>query len=238
MLAEKRRSEDPKQPGLIVAFMNFSLRHRVCNALKDQVYLRQTALRQTTDVLLEWERDTDRLRLISGGASWLHLPRQMEHITDKIRNSRHIPQESIEQLNQLTRQLRQGKTTAEAEFQLWIQGQPRWCRIRLSAAEQRSIDDGKDAVPARVLCVLRDIDQKKRRALRLQERAERDFLTGLYNKGTFQRQMEEACFWIKRPASGTRWSFWMSMTSNRSTIGSAITAAICFCRISSKLCTG
>lgn len=191
LLAQKQCSDAAAAHVLTIVFINFSVQRHVREELKDQVYLRQTALSQTTDVLLEWERDTDRLRWISGGTSWLRIPRIAEHITDKIRTSKCMDSESAERLRQLVNQLRKDKSTAEAEFQLRIQGQPRWFRIRLSAADERTPGADRRKKPARILCVLHDIDQKKRRALRLQERAERDFLTGLYNKGTFQRQMQE-----------------------------------------------
>ena len=59
-----------------------------------------------------------------------------------------------------------------------------WCRIRATLL----LDE--QGGPAKALGVVIDIDDEKKAVLALQERAERDALTGLYNKGTAQAMME------------------------------------------------
>ena len=46
--------------------------------------------------------------------------------------------------------------------------------------------------PAKAVGVILDIDAEKREAQRMRERAERDTLTGLYNKGTMEAKADHA----------------------------------------------
>ena len=55
-----------------------------------------------------------------------------------------------------------------------------WCRVRATLQKDRAGE------PAKAVGVILDIDAEKREAQRMRERAERDTLTGLYNKGPWK----------------------------------------------------
>ena len=61
--------------------------------------------------------------------------------------------------------------------------QPVWCRIRITGLADKS---GR---VVRAVGAILDIDAEKRKAQNLMERAQRDMLTKLYNKGTSQESV-------------------------------------------------
>ena len=84
------------------------------------------------------------------------------------------------------RNVREGTPYSETEFRIAdAAGNYIWCRVR---ATLQVDENGR---PAKAVGVIIDIDREKRRTQKLQEKAERDALTGLYNKGTTQTLVEK-----------------------------------------------
>lgn len=87
-------------------------------------------------------------------------------------------------LESLRNEYRQGKDSVEVQFLRKFDNELRWVSIVIY---RMYMDD-----TAKVLFVLTDIDNQKRRALLLKEQAERDGLTGLYNAVTTRAKIDEA----------------------------------------------
>lgn len=73
--------------------------------------------------------------------------------------------------------------TIETQFRMNLNGSAKW----VSCTEYCH-----PANPSKMILIINDIDQKKRKEIELQNQAERDGLTGLYNAVTTRKKIEEA----------------------------------------------
>uniref|UniRef100_UPI00280B658F GGDEF domain-containing protein n=1 Tax=uncultured Anaerotruncus sp. TaxID=905011 RepID=UPI00280B658F len=95
--------------------------------------------------------------------------------------------EDLPRLEQFRRDLREGKAHILFEFRA---RQPGGGEYRWHRAEAVTLYDA-DGRPARTVGRTADIDREKRERLRLRDAAERDALTGLYNRAVVQRLIDE-----------------------------------------------
>ena len=95
--------------------------------------------------------------------------------------------EDLPRLEQFRRELREGKPHILFEFRA---RQPRDGEYRWHRAEGVTLC-GADGRPARTVGRTADIDREKRERLRLRDAAERDPMTGLYNRSVVQRLIDE-----------------------------------------------
>lgn len=104
----------------------------------------------------------------------------------------HIHPEDVPVFVESMRRMAGGEPYGEAEIRVAkADGRYLWCRVRATAQM------GEDGKPLKAVGVVVDIDGEKRAAQALQEKAERDALTKLYNKNSARRQIEE--YLLQRP---------------------------------------
>lgn len=83
----------------------------------------------------------------------------------------------------LRNKFQHGVDTIETQFRMDLNGSTKW----VSCTEYCH-----PANPSKMILIINDIDQKKRKEIELRNQAERDGLTGLYNATTTRKKIEEA----------------------------------------------
>lgn len=155
-------------------------------ALRLSLERHQIIMDQTDDIIIEWDMVHDSFNY---SPKWKrkfgYTPLDRE-ISGHISGHSHIHPDDQPQMLESMRAMRHGRPYNETEFRLQtLDGQYLWCRARLTA----QYDEAQK--PVKAIGVLIDIDTEKRQAQKLMEIAQRDSLTGLYNKGTSQKLIED-----------------------------------------------
>ncbi len=169
----------------------FSILIDITRSKKAQEELRLTLERhkiimdQTNDVIFEWDIGKDQL---SYSPNWIskfgYIP-ITDHASKRMVQVSHVHPEDMPLISALVKRICAGEVYGEAEFRLAdARGRYRWCKIRTST----QFDDMGNTYKA--VGVMTDIDEEKRAAQVLIEKADRDELTGLYNKSAVRRKME------------------------------------------------
>lgn len=170
----------------------FSILIDITRSKKAQDELRLTLERhkiimdQTNDVIFEWDIGKDQL---SYSPNWVekfgYVP-ITEQASKRMVQVSHIHPEDMPMIDKLVKRIRAGQVYGEAQFRLAdAKGRYRWCKIRTST----QFDDMGNTYKA--VGVMTDIDEEKRAAQALIDKADRDELTGLYNKSAVRRKMED-----------------------------------------------
>lgn len=108
-----------------------------------------------------------------------------QNIFEQIQTVSHLLPEDIPSFMELTKKIASGEPYGEVEVRIAnSEGKYLWCRIR---ATTQFNDAGK---PVRAVGVILDIDVEKRRTQELSDKAQRDALTGLYNKNTEREKIQ------------------------------------------------
>lgn len=148
----------------------------------------QIILDQTNDIIFEWDILGDK---ITYSPNWDKLFGYRPLATSgEVQTVSHILPEDMPQLIRLMKDTENGAPYGEAELRIANDdGKYIWCRIR----ETTQYNSAGKAVKA--VGVILNIDEEKRRAQALVNRAERDSLTQLYNKAAanekIRRLLEE-----------------------------------------------
>lgn len=141
---------------------------------------------QTTDILFEWKIASDQLLLSSNWEKKFGYPPIRQEISHRIPLSENIHPSDMRSFVGIMEGTAQGAAYLETEFRIRkISGEYLWCRIR---ATTQFDEDGR---PYKVVGVILDIDEEKKRSEKLLEMAEKDGLTLLLNKETMQKRAEE-----------------------------------------------
>ena len=137
----------------------------------------QIIMSQSTDILFEWDLINDTL-IYSDNWEKKFGYKMIDHgLSQVIEQDIHVHPDDLEVFYQLIGQAQNGVAKSTAEFRIQdINGQYIWCRVR--ATDQYDVD-GR-AIKA--VGVISDIDAEKQMIDSLKKRAERDALTGLYNR--------------------------------------------------------
>ncbi|MFR2848972.1 MAG: diguanylate cyclase domain-containing protein [Hungatella hathewayi] len=146
----------------------------------------QIIMDQTTDMILEWDIVED---TITCSENWLkkfgYTPvyQGFEHLAANA-DMYHIHPHDIPKLVKAMRAIRDGKGTILAEARVQnSMGQYIWCRFQ---AMSQGDEQGR---PVKAVGIITDIDDEKKMLEELRRRAERDSLTGLYNRVETERQI-------------------------------------------------
>lgn len=153
-------------------------------ALRLSLERHQIIMDQTADIIFEWDIEND---AVSCSANW-KKKFGYEPVTTgrEFRSLLHIHADDSYVFQGMIRKITAGIPYCEAEFRAEVrEGRYCWCRTRIS------LQLGSGGRPIKAVGVIIDIDREKREAQKLLERAERDTLTGLYNKGAVQAMIEE-----------------------------------------------
>ena len=141
----------------------------------------QIIMEQTRDIIFEWDVENDSVMWSDNWKEKFGYHAFVCQVEQELMENPHIYPEDRETLMQLYHSLLGDTPYVESEIRIQrIDGVFIWCRIRASLQLSTSGDKKK------VIGVIIDIDNEKQEAEKLKERAEKDALTGVYNKGTVQ----------------------------------------------------
>ncbi len=141
---------------------------------------------QTEDIIFEWNIDEDTLCFSGNWRNKFNYDPIITDITNKIYKTDNIYKDDINKLGEILNGIVYGDTYKETEIRLRKNnGEYIWCKIRMSAM----FDEEGNIFKA--IGIVIDIDKEKMEAEKLLFKAERDSLTGLYNKGTVQSMIEK-----------------------------------------------
>lgn len=142
-------------------------------------------MNQTTDIIFEWDIATDVLTFSSNWEKKFGYEPIRSDISQRIPFHSHIHSEDTPNFVAIMNNVKFGIPYQETEFRIQDHSERYlWCRIR--ATTQFDADGN----PFKAVGVIVDIDNEKRLRDSLTEKAERDSLTGLYNKMTAQSGVE------------------------------------------------
>lgn len=155
----------------------------------------QIIMDQTTDILFEWDIRKDTLNFSSNWRKKFGYNPIDAGISNRIPLSENIHTEDMPAFLKIMKDTAAGEPYSETEFRIKDrEGCYRWCRIRATA----QFDDEGRAVKA--VGVVLDINEEKKEKQNLLKLAQRDPLTGIYNKAATNalvaRRMEDFDFTV------------------------------------------
>ena len=137
----------------------------------------QIILDQTNDIIFEWDIGSDTISYSSNWEKKFGYRPISECSLRQIPNASHLFPEDISRFLAMMEGIRSGISYRETEIRIANSaGHYVWCRIRATAQYNRN------RKPIKAVGVILDIDAEKRKTQELTAKAERDALTGLYNK--------------------------------------------------------
>lgn len=140
---------------------------------------------QTTDIIFEWDIKKDSFIFSHNWQKKFGYEPITENISTVTGANSHILASDLPAFTGILEDIRQGSPYVETEVRikkadaLYI-----WCRIRITAQYDENCE------PFKAVGVIVDIDNEKRQSQELMQKAERDALTKLYNKGTTENIIE------------------------------------------------
>ncbi|MEG0268784.1 MAG: diguanylate cyclase, partial [Clostridia bacterium] len=162
---------------------NLQLESEITHRKREQEELRlrleqhQIIMDQTTDILFEWDIRNDVLEFSSNWRKKFGYDAIASEISGRIPLSRNIHTEDMPAFIKIMKDTAAGVPYSETEFRIKnIKGRYIWCHIRATA----QFDSAGRAIKA--VGVILDINEEKKEKQKLQKLAQRDPLTGIYNK--------------------------------------------------------
>lgn len=158
---------------------------RAQDELRIMMERHQIIMEQTNDIIFEWDVEKDQLSYSSNWGRKFGYEPITEEASRRIVSVSHVHPEDLTLFQKLIRDITGGVPYEETEVRIAdSQGRYLWCKIRV-AAQFNSAGKVFKAVG-----IVADIDVEKRASQELQDKAERDELTMVYNKVTGRRKME------------------------------------------------
>lgn len=141
-------------------------------------------MEQTSDILFEWDIEHDNIHCSPHWKEKFGYDMSIKNIYGYNKLPHLHPDDRLK-AEKLWREVQDGKENLAGELRIQDKsGNYLWCRIRLS----NQFDEcGK---VSKVIGVIQDIDEEKKMIEGLRRRAERDALTGLYNRAETQKQIK------------------------------------------------
>lgn len=145
----------------------------------------QIIMDQTTDILFEWDIQADTMIFSGNWEKKFGCPPVTQHVSRLFWQAPYILPEDQPLFTKLFSRIRGGEHYAEEEIRI-LNGKQNavWCRIRITGLTD------KTGRAVRAVGAILDIDAEKKKAQSLMERAQRDMLTKLYNKGSSQEYIQ------------------------------------------------
>lgn len=147
----------------------------------------QIIMDQTTDVLFEWDLRKDTIIFSGNWEKKFGCAPPSGTAQEIIASPPHVYEEDHTVFTDLMERIRSGEKYCEAELRLMDAAESTiWCRFRITGLSDKA---GRTI---RAVGAIVDVDADRRKAQHLMERAQRDALTGLYNKRACQERIEMA----------------------------------------------
>lgn len=154
--------------------------------LKKSEERHEIIINQTQNIIVEWNIEKDQMSISPNWYNKFGYDPITENATKNIIKSVDIYPDDIDKFISLTKLTSSGSEYEECEIRLRVRDTTyAWFSIKATTL----FDD--NGIPYKVVGSLTDIDESKREAEKLKERAEKDPLTGLYNKKASQALIEE-----------------------------------------------
>lgn len=161
----------------------WQLENEITDRKREQEELRlrleqhQIIMNQTTDILFEWDIRKDTLTFSANWHKKFGYDPIGHAISGRIPLSDNIHSEDMPAFVRIMKDTAAGKQYSEAEFRIKdSKKQYCWCRIRATT----QFDDSGHSIKA--VGVIQDINAEKKEKQKLMKMAQRDPLTGIYNK--------------------------------------------------------
>ena len=165
--------------------MDITQRRQAEETLRLSLERHSIIMNQTNDIIFEWDMQNDKLFLSSNWQKRYGYPPIQANVRTDIPIASHLHPDDIAVYKGLMEAMMAGVPYKTGEFRIAdAEGTYRWCQVRATA--QFTLD----GTPSKAVGVILDIDSQKRLSDELEARAERDALTGLYNKTAAQQRVE------------------------------------------------
>ena len=166
--------------------IDITARKRQQEELRLSLERHQVIMDQATDIIFEWDIQRDTLSFSSNWKKRFGYEAIDTKISGRIPLSENIHPEDMPAFVKLMRDTAAGTPYSETEFRIRDSiGRYFWCRIR--ATTQYS----SEGQPIKAVGVIADIDAEKKQRQALIEQAQRDTLTGIYNKAAIDALVEQ-----------------------------------------------
>lgn len=154
--------------------------------LKKSEERHEIILNQTQNIIIEWDIEKDKMNISPNWYNKFGYDPITENATTNLTKSVDIYHDDMDKFISLIKLTSEGSEYEECEIRLRIRDTTyAWFSIKATTLLD---NNGK---PYKVVGSLTDIDESKREAEKLKERAEKDPLTDLYNKKASQSLIEE-----------------------------------------------
>lgn len=146
----------------------------------------QVIMDQATDIIFEWDIHNDTLLFSQNWFKKFGYKAINQKISERIPLSKNIHPNDIQAFIRVMQDTKDGVPYSEVEFRIKDKNDCYiWCRIRATA----QYDSEGNVIKA--VGVIVDIDSEKRQKQELLEMAQKDALTGLYNKAAIKTLVEQ-----------------------------------------------
>ena len=172
------RNADSGEPYLYFVLIDITQSRKTQQELRLVSERYRLLLEQSNDVLVDWDVRQDLLDVSDNWKARFGYEPIRSSARMRLTQASHLHPDDTAQVAAVFDAVRAGKAPAQ-RLELRIAdagGRYRWYRLRLA------LQSGEDGRIARVLGILSDINEEKQAAQALQNEADRDFLTGLYNR--------------------------------------------------------
>ncbi|MFT8352483.1 diguanylate cyclase domain-containing protein [Clostridium saccharoperbutylacetonicum] len=140
---------------------------------------------QTDNIIFEWNVKEDTVHYYGNLKNRSDLKQIFENVTKKLYKTDYIHIDDKKVFGKMLNEIVIGEPYKETEIRMKTDDEYIWNKIRISAM----FDENGDI--SRAIGIIIDIDKERKETEELVFKAERDSLTGLYNKGTTERLIEE-----------------------------------------------
>ncbi|MDD3192820.1 MAG: diguanylate cyclase [Oscillospiraceae bacterium] len=143
-------------------------------------------LRQSKNIVFEWDKATNSLLFSANWADLFGYPPLPALDFNLIRQRKHIAPEDVALLCDMLEEITKGAHSLSRECRLYNgDGAPIWCRIQVTS------QFGRDGALLKAVGIIANIDAEKKMIDSLRQKAERDPLTGLYDKSAIRHLIEK-----------------------------------------------
>ncbi|MEG2958873.1 MAG: diguanylate cyclase [Oscillospiraceae bacterium] len=155
-------------------------------ALRDAKQRYDLIMAETQDVVFEWDLENHTIRHSKIYEQKFGYDCIREDFPQSILDRHLVPPEDEAAFSGLYRQIAEGARFASAEYRIQkADGDFLWCHVSVMAASY------EDSRVTRAVGIITDIEKAKQELQAVTEQAQRDAMTGLYNKVTTQRHIEQ-----------------------------------------------
>lgn len=170
----------------VCILVDITHRRQQQEALRLSLERHKVIMDQATDIIFEWDIPEDTLIFSQNWRKKFGYDPIHCDISCKIPQSPNIHPADMSSFVQIMHEAAAGVPYTETEFRIKdCDGRYLWCRIRATAQYDA---EGR---PIKAIGVILDIDAEKKQKQALLDQAQRDALTGLYNKTTVNSMVEQ-----------------------------------------------